>query len=245
VSAVASRRNGHHTLAPGAVPIRLSPGAVPIRLSPGAHSSPAEGVCVVELASVLANEKFSDRPRCVCPVIGAFLRGWNDRATHAERQRLTPYAARIVGSRGGHQVTRARRDLCLEWAGADLAQGPARCALARAGMRLRIGVYCSVDAALRLNEGAGDYASRVAAVRGDADAALELLDALLAVGTPAVRSPAAAPRALSANGNAAANGNGQLPDDWAQGDTLPRTDVGMSEPSADQSRADERLGAGR
>ena len=110
---------------------------------------------------MLAKERFSDRPRCVCPVISAFLRGWNDRATHVERQLLAPYAARIVGSRGDRHVTRARRDLCLEWAGADLGHRPARNALARAGMRLRIAVYCSLEAALRLNEGAGDYASRV------------------------------------------------------------------------------------
>ena len=45
---------------------------------------------MVELASLIAQEEFSDRPRCVCPVIGAFLRGWNDRAPYAERQRLGP-----------------------------------------------------------------------------------------------------------------------------------------------------------
>jgi hypothetical protein len=218
---------------------------MPIRLSPGAHSSPEQGVCVVELASVLAKEKFSDRPRCVCPVIGAFLRGWNDRATHAERQRLTPYAARIVGSRGGRQVTRARRDLCLEWAGADLTHGTVRRALARAGMRLRIAVYCSVDAALRLNEGAGDYASRVAAVRGDAEAALELLESLLAVGMPAPEGPGASAVVLNGNGQGPANGNGRLPDDWRPHGTLPEPDVGVSQPSADQSLSDERLGAGR
>ena len=44
---------------------------------------------------------------------------------------------------------------------------------------------------MRLNEGAGDYAARVAMVRGDADGAFELLDALLAVGG---RAPAAASR---------------------------------------------------
>jgi hypothetical protein len=190
---------------------------VPVRLSPGAHSSPQEGVCVVELASVLAKEKFSDRPRCVCPVIAAFLRGWNDRATHVERQLLAPYATRIVGSRGGRSVTRARRDLCLEFAGAGPARSPAQRALARIGMRLRIAVYCSVEAALRLNEGAGDYASRLVAVEGDGEAALELLDALLAVGAPAPgHPPAPAAVAVAVNGNghgpANGNGNGRVPD---------------------------------
>ena len=213
---------------------------MPIRLSPGSHSSPEEGVCVVELASVLAKERFSDRPRCVCPVIGAFLRGWNDRATHVERQLLAPYAARIVGSRGDRHVTAARRDLCLEEAGADLGHRPARNALARAGMRLRIAVYCSLEAALRLNEGAGDYASRVIAVRGDATAALELLDALLAVGAPTPPEPARPPSGVNGNGHAPAgangngsgnggNGNGRLPDDLRLPSGADRSDSSAGE----------------
>jgi hypothetical protein len=233
---VASRRNGRDTTS--------APVAAPVRLSPGSHSSPEEGVCVVELASVLAREKFSDRPRCVCAVIGAFLRGWNDRATYADRQRLAPYAARIVGSRGNREVTRARRDLCLEWAGADLSHGPARRALARAGTRLRIAVYCGLEAGLRLNEGAGDYASRVVAVRGDADAALELLEALLAVGAPATRRSPTARVEVNGNGHAPANGNGRLAH-WMPHETLGRGDVDVSQPSADRGPSDERVGAGR
>jgi hypothetical protein len=219
---------------------------MPIRLSPGAHSSPEEGVCVVELASVLAKEKFSDRPRCVCPVIGAFLRGWNDRATHVERQRLTPYAALIVGSRRSRWVTHARRDLCLEWAGADLSHGPVRRWLARTGMRLRIAVYCGLDAALRLTEGAGDYASRVVAVGRDADAALQLLDALLAVGAPTRREPGA-PTTVGASGNGhrPMNGNGHVAGDFIPPERLTGGDVDLPQPSPDQRLADERLGAGR
>jgi hypothetical protein len=175
----------------------MMPNGAPVRLAPGAHSSPHEGVCVVELASVIAGEKFSDRPSCVCPLIGAFLRGWNDRAPHAQRQRLSPYAARIVGSRGNRRVTRQRRDICLEWAGADLSHGVLRRLLTRAGVRIRIAVFCGVSAAVRPNEGAGDYTSRVAAARGDPERAFELLDTLLAVGEEHRPSP----RAATANGN--------------------------------------------
>jgi hypothetical protein len=146
---------------------------------------------------VIAGEKFSDRPSCVCPLIGAFLRGWNDRAPHAQRQRLSPYAARIVGSRDNRGVTRQRRDICLEWAGADLSHGVLRRLLTRAGVRIRIAVFCGVSAAVRPNEGAGDYTSRVAAARGDPERAFELLDTLLAVGEEHRPSP----RAATANGN--------------------------------------------
>ena len=184
----------------------LMPEGRPVRLTPGAHSSPQQGVCVVELASVIAKERFSDRPRCVCPVIGAFLRGWNDRAPYAQRQRLSPYAARIVGSRGISRVTRERRDICLEWGGADLAHGAARRLWSRSGMRVRIAVFCGLRAAVRLSEGAGDYASRVAFARGDPEGAFELLDTLLAVGQD--RVPDQPPVAVNGNGRRRVNGRG-------------------------------------
>jgi hypothetical protein len=211
--------------------IAQMPDGRPVRLTAGAHSSPQEGVCVVELASVFAEERFSDRPRCVCPVIGAFLRGWNDRAPHAERQRLGPYAARIVGSRSIPRVTRERRDLCLEWSGADLSHGRARRLVNRSGMRVRIAVFCGMGAALRLSEGAGDYASRVAAARGDTESAFGLLDALLAIGAdpPPDRPPSAfngngsrpvsadtAPTIRSSNGDQAAHRNGSAPQPGAR-----------------------------
>jgi hypothetical protein len=153
---------------------------ISIRLAPGRHSTPVEGVCVVELSSVIAGEEFSDRPDCVCPVIGAYLRSWNDRAAHAERQRLLPYAVRIVGSRGTKRATRERRDICLEWGGAHLRHGRVRRAVSKLRMRARIALFCGLGTALRLNEGAGDYAARVMFARRDTAGAFELLDALLA-----------------------------------------------------------------
>jgi hypothetical protein len=38
------------------------------RLSKGRDTSPEHGTCVMELASMLAGEPFSDAPRSVCPV---------------------------------------------------------------------------------------------------------------------------------------------------------------------------------
>jgi hypothetical protein len=181
----------------------------PVRLSEGGHSSPREGVCVVELASLIADEEFSDRPRCVCPVIGAFLRGWNDRAPYAERQRLSPYAERIVGSRGGPSLTRERREICLRWAGADLSHGGmVRRLWSRAEMRVRIAIFCGPGAALRPNEGAGDYAARVAMCRGEPERAFELLNTLLVAGKQQRLGPP--PVSVAANGHAPVNGNGLL-----------------------------------
>src|SRR4029079_16155458 len=102
-----------------------------------------QGACVVELSSLVALEPFSHRPRCVCPVVAAFLRGWNDRAAYSDRQRLRPYALRIVGSRAADAITRERRDLCLEWVGANLRAGRIRRVLARASIRLRTAGFCA------------------------------------------------------------------------------------------------------
>jgi hypothetical protein len=160
-----------------------------IRLEPGSHASPGDGVCIVELASLVGKEKFSDHPRCVCEVIAAFLRGWNDRSSHAERQRLLPYGERIVGSRADRAVTRARRDVCLTWAGADLTGNSLSCARRRLAMRLRILVLCGIGAAARLNEGAGELAARVVFARYGPEAGFRVIDALLAIGPGSGSAP--------------------------------------------------------
>lgn len=84
------------------------------RLSQGKHSSPEEGVCVMELASMIAGEPFSDRPASVCPVIGSFLRAYNDSVCRARRQDLYAYAAKVVGSRDP-QVEKARAECLAAW----------------------------------------------------------------------------------------------------------------------------------
>ncbi len=87
-----------------------------VKLSKGKHTSPEEGACVMELASMLAGEQFSDHPGCACPVIGSFLRAYNDSIDDDHRQDLYAYASKIVGTRSSSQVQRARADRLFEWA---------------------------------------------------------------------------------------------------------------------------------
>src|SRR5436305_6946766 len=87
-----------------------------IKLSKGKHLSPEDGACVMELASMLAGEPFTDHPISVCPVIGSFLRAYNDTVDDQRRQNLYAHAARVVGSRGPEAVQRARAERLLEWA---------------------------------------------------------------------------------------------------------------------------------
>ena len=71
-------------------------------LSSGAHDRPngAFEACVMELSSYLAGEPWSDHPACVSPVLGEFLRSWNDSLDNKTRQKLKPYAARVIGTSG-------------------------------------------------------------------------------------------------------------------------------------------------
>jgi hypothetical protein len=89
-----------------------------IKLSKGKHSSPQDGACVMELASMLAGERFTDHPETVSPAIGSFHRAYNDAAEDAQRQDLYEYASKVVGSRGSDEVERARAERLMEWAAA-------------------------------------------------------------------------------------------------------------------------------
>jgi hypothetical protein len=167
----------------------------------------------------MGGERFTDRPRCVCPVIGAFLRGWNDRAPYLDRQRLYPYASLVVGTGGYRRISRIRRDLCLRWAGADLDRGPIWRVGSRLRMRVRIAWTIGLWPALRLKEGAGAYAARICFARGGRSEAFDLLDRLLELGPASDSPPPVLPdgwvpaevgrlRPANGNGNGHPNGNG-------------------------------------
>ena len=85
------------------------------RLRRGKHKGPQEGACVMELASMLAGEPFSDHPVSVCPVIGAFLRRYNDATGDDRRQDLYRCAATVLGTRACEDVQRARRERLVAW----------------------------------------------------------------------------------------------------------------------------------
>jgi hypothetical protein len=87
-----------------------------ITLSKGKHAWAEDGACAMELASLLAGEPFNDRPQSVCPVIGAFLRAYNDRIDDERRQDLYAYAAKVVGSRASLEVQHARAERLSAWA---------------------------------------------------------------------------------------------------------------------------------
>jgi hypothetical protein len=87
-----------------------------IKLSKGKHSSAEDGACEMELSSMLAGEPFTDHPASVCPVIGSFMRAYNDSVDDSRRQDLYAYASMVVGSRTSADVQRTRAEFLTAWA---------------------------------------------------------------------------------------------------------------------------------
>ena len=65
---------------------------------------------------MLAGERFGDRPSCVCPVIGAILRVYNDNVDDRRRQDLYRFAADAVDTRRDYRTQRRRANVALDWA---------------------------------------------------------------------------------------------------------------------------------
>jgi hypothetical protein len=92
------------------------------RLGVGRHIGPGPVVCIMELASMLAGERFSDHPVSVCPIVGALLRAYNDDIGEQRRHDLYRYAAESVGTRGSFRLQLRRAEVVLAWAGTIYAQ---------------------------------------------------------------------------------------------------------------------------
>jgi hypothetical protein len=77
-----------------------APDSLPI-LSRGKHRSARKGACFMEMASVLANEPWSDRPSCTHPLLAGLARLVNDNTSDQNRGELAVLIPSVVGLRGG------------------------------------------------------------------------------------------------------------------------------------------------
>ncbi len=62
--------------------------------------------CIMSFVAFMAGEYFGDRPKTASPVIRKFVIPLNDRVDAATRQRLKPFAPRIIGTNDGHDPER-------------------------------------------------------------------------------------------------------------------------------------------
>ncbi len=60
------------------------------------------GGCLLEATAWIAGEAWTDTPICVSPVLAAFGRSLNDEILPADRQRLLPLAAELIGTAKPH-----------------------------------------------------------------------------------------------------------------------------------------------
>ncbi len=79
--------------------MRGVPDGLPV-LSRGKHRNPRQGACFMEMASLLANEPWSDRPRCTHPLLAQLARLVNDHTSDAGRADLVEMIPEVIGVRG-------------------------------------------------------------------------------------------------------------------------------------------------
>lgn len=63
--------------------------------------------CIMSFVAFMAGEYFGDRPKTASPIIRKFVIPLNDRVDAETRQRLKPFAPRIIGTNDGHDPERA------------------------------------------------------------------------------------------------------------------------------------------
>ena len=156
-------------------------------LSAGAHKYVEQGACVMEAVSYVSGEPWSDKPACACPVLGTFMRAWNDHLpTDADRDRLLrPLVRRLVGSRSTPEVEVRRSWLAMDWlvrmhAPAWLQLVPALVPHADALMDLRPIMDAQTAAAHQSTFNAAGDATRAATRAAAGDAARDALQPTVA-----------------------------------------------------------------
>jgi hypothetical protein len=154
-------------------------------LARGRHRHAGAGVCAMELSSMLAEERFTDHPQSVCPVVAAFLRGYNDALNTRMRQELFGIAASVVGSRSLDPAVREARAAALHgWTFTVWRDRPHRLPWPP--------VFPQANAFGDL-EAAGAYVGRAARRRRDVhDRTVAFVESLLEAGPPADPDPGGA-----------------------------------------------------
>jgi hypothetical protein len=102
---------------------QLPPGAV---IAEGAHETFGAGSCALEWVDYLDRTRrgegvaedtaLTDHPACVCPVVGAFVRSWNDALGDDDRQRLlAPLLLLTLDTATGEADSERRAWMAADW----------------------------------------------------------------------------------------------------------------------------------
>lgn len=80
------------------------PDGMPV-LSRGRHRSARRGACFMELASVLAGERWSDHPPCTHALLAQLARQVNDAISDEGRRQLPPLVPSVIGRVGDEDTS--------------------------------------------------------------------------------------------------------------------------------------------
>ncbi len=87
-----------------------------VNLDVGAHHNFSAGACMLEAVAYVTRSPWSDHPDCVCPVLGAFLRAWNDGLPDEQRNSiLLPLIPRVINTRGSEKLAERRALMAADW----------------------------------------------------------------------------------------------------------------------------------
>lgn len=78
-----------------------------IELVSGVGTRANRELCVMSFVALMAGERHTDRPATACPVIASYVIKINDAIDCDTRQKLKPFAARIMGTNDGRRHERA------------------------------------------------------------------------------------------------------------------------------------------
>ncbi len=91
----------------------------PVTLKLGSHEPNGDQMCVMEYIAYIEGEPWSDRPTCVCPIIGCLLRTWNDTFDEDDCQRtdvLLPLVSTVIGTNSDDLNVKIKRSwLAIDW----------------------------------------------------------------------------------------------------------------------------------
>jgi hypothetical protein len=88
-----------------------------ITIKHGSHAAMDNMMCAMEAVAWLADERWSDKPECACPIISAFVRRWNDGICNDETRTrlLRPLIPRLLNTRSTKAIERRRMWMAVDW----------------------------------------------------------------------------------------------------------------------------------
>jgi hypothetical protein len=83
----------------------------------GSHTRGSDEMCIMEAVAWVTHKDWSDHPPCVCPVLGAFMRSWNDGISDEQERTalLKPFIPKLINTKGSKKLEQRRATMAADW----------------------------------------------------------------------------------------------------------------------------------